>query len=134
MESVSGLHSAQVRVQTFLHIIPKSREVIIHSGPTRIQELWRKNKLKDYSISIPISHNPSSDLPLRVCDSGKMIVKPLYITCAHAVSPNSEMLGLMNANSLILFQFGHLIWFKATTAQMWEAKVKIIGLSRKRPR
>lgn len=45
-----------------------------------------------------------------------MIVKPLYITCAHAVSPNSEMLGLMNANSLILFQFGHLIWFKATTA------------------
>lgn len=38
----------------------------------------------------------------------------------------------MNANSLILFQFGHLIWFKAPTAQMWEAKVKIIGLSRKK--
>lgn len=42
------------------------------------------------------------------------------------------MLGLMNANSLILFQFGHLIWFKATTAQMWEAEVKIIGLSTKK--
>lgn len=60
-----------------------------------------------------------------------MTVEPLYITCAHAIPPDREMLGLMNANSLILFQFGHLIWFKATPTQMWEAKVKIIGLSRK---
>lgn len=64
-------------------------------------------------------------------DQRKMNLWQLYITCAHAIAPNGEMLGLMNANSLILFQFGHLIWFKATTAQMWEAKVKIIGLSRK---
>lgn len=42
-----------------------------------------------------------------------MIVRSLNITCAHAVSLNSEMLGLMNANSLILFQFCHLIWCKS---------------------
>lgn len=40
----------------------------------------------------------------------------------------------MNANSLILFQFAHLICFKVATTRMWEAKVKIIGLSRKTPR
>lgn len=51
---------------------------------------------------------PTLDPPLRLCDGGKMIVKPLYITCAHAVPLNSKMLGLMNADCLGLFFFFNL--------------------------
>lgn len=44
-----------------VHIFPHQwRERIPHSRLG--QELWRKNKLKLDSISIPISHNPSQTL------------------------------------------------------------------------
>lgn len=83
----------------------------------------------------PHYSQPTLDPLRRLCDAGRIIVKPLYITCAHAVPLNSKMLGLMNADCLVVFfffQFAHLIWFKVTTSQMWEAKVKIIRLSRKK--
>lgn len=54
---VSG-HCSNPHISTRAH---RWRERIAH-GRVRAQELWRKNKLKLDSISIPISHNPSQTL------------------------------------------------------------------------
>lgn len=55
---VSG-HCWNPHISTRAHQL---RERIAHSRLVRAQELWRKNKLKLHSISIPISHNPSQTL------------------------------------------------------------------------
>lgn len=79
----------------------------------------------------PHSSRPIPDPPRRVCVSGKMIVPSPVPT---PPLQTAKLLDLMNANCLILFRFAHLICFKVATSRTWEAKVKIIGLSRKTPR
>lgn len=60
-----------VRVHRLPHTPISRGQLMAHSRLASARELWTKNKLKHYSISIPVSHNPSPDPPLRVRISGK---------------------------------------------------------------